>query len=136
MRKYIKYLLLLLPLALGIGTYQYFKPHQDLSSVSTDFKMKASELFTVYVEDEALANAKYLDKVIEVSGTIREFSTNKEGIRSVYLESGDLLFGISCELDPLTSAPKNKIKTGEAITIKGICTGMLTDVVLVRCVIL
>ena len=41
--------------------------------------------------------------------------------------------GVSCEMQD-TSGTEN-IKAGDSVTIKGVCTGVLMDVVLVRCVL-
>jgi tRNA_anti-like len=46
----------------------------------------------------------------------------------VLLKTDDLMFGVNCTMED-----DAQVKTGEQISIKGICTGYLTDVVLIRC---
>jgi len=45
------------------------------------------------------------------------------------LDTGDPMYGIACTLITIEPATGN-VKPGEKITVKGICTGYLSDVVL------
>lgn len=119
-------------LGLAYGSYEYFRPHQSLKNLQSDVTLTAQELFTEYETDETTSNEKYLDKVIEVTGTIKDISTNKEGITSITLDAANDLSGVICELDK--DGKHRNFKTGETVIFKGMCTGMLMDVVLVRCV--
>jgi hypothetical protein len=134
MKKYIIILGVVLLTVCVFGYFQYNKPHEDINSAASDLKIEAPELFTEFETDEATANTKYLDKIVEVSGVVREVSPDEEGQLSVTLDSGSDLFGVICQLDNLTEQKKTDFKVGEEVTLKGICTGMLMDVVLVRCV--
>jgi hypothetical protein len=53
-----------------------------------------------------------------------------EGRTEVILETGDPLAGIVCSFE---SAAPPAIVVGDTVRVKGVCTGMLMDVVLVRC---
>ena len=69
-----------------------------------------------------------------VSGTVKDVSKNEEGIVSVTLDAGQDMFGVICQLDQLTKHAREDFPIGEKVNFKGVCTGMLMDVVLVRCV--
>jgi hypothetical protein len=112
----------------------YNKPHKNIGNSKVDFKMEAKQLFAAFEENESEANTKYLDKIIEVSGTVREVNTGEEDNISVILESENELSGVICQLDNLTTHKKTNFSPGEKVIFKGICTGMLMDVVMVRCV--
>ena len=127
--------LLLALLGLGVGYFMYNKPHQNMDKAKVDVALEASELFTAFETNEAEANEKYLDKIIKVSGTVKEVSTDDKGNISVTLESGSEMFGVICQMDDLTEHAKTNFEPGEQVTFKGVCTGMLMDVVLVRCVV-
>lgn len=127
--------LLLALLGLGVGYFMYNKPHQNMDKAKVDVALEASELFTAFETNEAEANEKYLDKIIKVSGTVKEVSTDDKGNISVTLESGSEMFGVVCQMDDLTKHAKTNFEPGEQVTFKGVCTGMLMDVVLVRCVV-
>ncbi|MCO6488524.1 MAG: hypothetical protein J5I98_08910 [Phaeodactylibacter sp.] len=135
MKKLLGTGLLLALVAGGIGYFMYNKPHQNMEKAQADVVLGAEELFTAFEANETEANQKYLDKVVKVSGLVKEVSTDEEGNVSVTLESGSEMFGVICQMDNLTQHGKTDFKPGEQVTFKGICTGMLMDVVLVRCVL-
>ncbi|HMQ60108.1 MAG TPA: hypothetical protein PKE06_05525 [Flavilitoribacter sp.] len=116
------------------GIYLWNKPHKNMNRAAADFKMESAALFSDFETDEAGANTKYLDKVIEVTGVVRSVSKEDDGIISVTLATDDELAGVICQLDELTTHKRTEFQAGEKVTFKGICTGMLMDVVLVRCV--
>lgn len=134
MIKYLKYLLILVAIGGAFGYYMYHKPHQNMDSATAEIQLSATQLFTDYENDEAGANGKYLDKIMEVSGKIKEVTTDENGMMSLTLASGSQMFGVICQMDNLTTHNRTEFKEGEEVKLKGICTGVLMDVVLVRCV--
>ncbi|MDX1666122.1 MAG: hypothetical protein R3350_02785 [Saprospiraceae bacterium] len=117
----------------GIAFYLYNMPHENIQRADADYEMTAAELFRAFNEDEAAANDKYLDEIIEVSGTIQGVQKKDGDIISVTLQS-EGMFGVVCELDQQIEHPKRDFESGETATFKGKCTGKLMDVVLTRCV--
>ena len=118
----------------GIAAYMmYNKPHQDMQAADADIRIESHELLSAFENDEAAANAKYLDKVVQVSGTVASVQREGEVIK-VILETGNPMSTIICELDPLTEHKRTDFQPGEQVTFKGLCTGMLMDVVMARCV--
>lgn len=71
-------------------------------------------------------NLAYLDKPVEVTGEITEVKQDQTGNTTLTLKSGDAFAGVFCTIN----STENKFKPGQQITIKGICTGFLSDVVL------
>lgn len=128
----MKKILFLLVLVAALGGAYYGFSEYNRGAVAADkveVTTTASDLFTAFEDDEKAANAKYLNKVIEVEGTITDVST-KEGKTTISLEGG-MLFGITCELHESKEAAK--YKKGQKTKLKGVCAGYLSDVVLVRC---
>ncbi len=111
-----------------IGYKMYTKPHRNVEAAKA-LKVDAAKLTTDYENNELRANQEYLDKVIDVTGEINEATKNQKG-ETVFTLKGTDMGGVICTLEG--DAPA-EIKSGTAVTIKGICTGYLTDVVLVRC---
>jgi hypothetical protein len=111
-----------------IGYKMYTKPHRNVE-VAKALDVTSLKLATAYETNEPEANTQYLDKVLEITGEVNEISKNQKGELVVTLKGSDMS-GIICTLDG--PAPK-EIKPGSSEIIKGICTGYLTDVVLVRC---
>lgn len=127
--------MLLIALVLGligasVGTYLWFKPVEKISSMETEISVPANELFNAFETDEAAANEMYLNKVLEVTGVVREVKSNENGLPSVIFETDDMIFGVMCEFESQQGA--EAINAGDLLTIKGICTGKLLDVVLNR----
>lgn len=124
-------LIVLLLALLGGGYYAYTEFNRGLEAAGkAEYSLSCSDLFSEFEADEKAANTKYLDKVIEIEGTISDISANKEGKTTLSLEGG-MLFGVTCELFETEKA--SNYKKGQKVKLKGICTGYLSDVVLVRC---
>lgn len=114
------------------GYMQYNKPHLNIGNATVDYNVEANDLLEDFQNDEAAADEKYLDKVLLVKGEVKEISIQDEKT-SIMLKTGDPLSSILCELeDP---GDLEKISQGQQIQIKGVCSGMLMDVVLVRSIV-
>lgn len=110
---------------------EYDRRPASTASLAPDITIAASELLADFQADENTANTTYNDKVVEVSGTVKELLLHEDGPPEVILETGDMLAGVSCSFEAGAEVPW---EVGQEARIKGICTGMLMDVVLVRCV--
>jgi hypothetical protein len=113
-----------------IGYVLYNKPHRSVADEDA-IRVEAVELFKAFESDETLANTKYLNKAVEVSGVVAEVSTNMEGKTVVILQTDDPMFGVSCTL-----ADIQQVTAKSTVTIKGICTGYLSDVVIVQGIVM
>ena len=112
----------------GTMIYLYNKPHRNVVT-ETGIPISARELYSKFTNNEMQANTAYLNKVLQVSGQVLEVKNNTTAGRVVVLNTGDPLFGIACTITRLKTAAR-PVKPGENITVKGICTGYLSDVVL------
>lgn len=132
-----KILLIVLGFALvgaGVGYYLWNKPHRDLNHEKADVTFDAAALFNAFKTDEAAANAKYLDKVIAVSGKVKE-ALNDAGTVKISLDSGNPNgFVVRCELSATAPHPRTEFSPGETVTLKGTCSGFNFDVLLNNCV--
>lgn len=117
--------------ALGTAYYMWNKPKRTAADEKPVASLTADDLFQAYSENETASNAAYLNKVLEVSGNVVNTETDPTGAIVAYLETSDLLGTVSCTFIPGNDPGVN---TGDQIKIKGICTGMLTDVILTQCV--
>lgn len=107
--------------------YMFNKSPTKIDRMATDFQLTAETLLLSFEDDETIANDTYLDKVIEVTGKVAKAVT-ENGKTTIYLDTGNDLSQIICQLERNDSS----IKEGDYVAIKGICTGYLMDVVLVR----
>ncbi len=123
-------------LAVLIGAAIFFiytkwnKAPESIENVDA-VQLTATDLFHAFAENEQQATKTYNGKVLEITGIVSSTATNQEGKTIVQLQSHDPLFGINCTMEK-----EEMIKEGETVTLKGICSGFTTDVILIRCYLL
>jgi hypothetical protein len=114
----------------------YNKPHIDVSAAKPNISTEAGILLGEFLTNETEANSKYLEQIIQVVGTIAEIDTDKNGNAIIVLRKNDDIESVICHILPEENKKASNLKIGQKINIKGICTGYLMDVILVKCVIL
>ena len=111
----------------GAGTafYIWNKPPRDVAK-EQGIQITAVAIFDAFNNNEKSADSQFLNKAIEVTGTVSDIKKNQAGKTVVYLKSNDPIYGVNCTFkqDP------GPITKGSTITFKGICTGYLSDVVI------
>jgi hypothetical protein len=123
------------------GFSEYTRKVKDLSKVRAQVSMSAAELMDSFEKNEAEANARLLDKIIAVKGTIKAVEKNDLGCYSIVLGEDGSMSSVRCSLDPRYHRAVENISAGDYITIKGSCTGfnadelLGSDVILNRCVL-
>jgi hypothetical protein len=135
MRKYLVFAVTILLAGLVIwAIYLYKMPHTDVAGQKPEVKIEAAELYKQYQQDENGSNKKYLNKVIEIKGTVKDVQKNDTSM-NVLAGGPNVSGGVSCSF--LFEPGKNLIipQIGSVSIIKGKCTGFLMDVILVDCVI-
>jgi hypothetical protein len=130
-KKILLALLAIVAIGGAIGFYLYNKPAERTVSADAEFTVQAPALFSEFENNEGQANSKYLNKVVAVQGKVLSIAKGDSAGVSITLEAGSEMFGVSC-LVPEVGETAN-LKEGDNITVKGLCTGMLMDVVLVKC---
>ena len=130
-KKILIVILLLIAIGGAIGIYQWNKPKRTADDEKPAATLTAEDLFNQFATNEAAANTSYLNKIIQVNGKVLTFEKSSTEF-VIYLETSDVLGTVSCTLIPGTEITATE---GSDVTIKGICTGYLTDVVLTQCVL-
>ena len=115
----------------GWGVFLYNKPHKDVSGAKADIAINANVLYKQYNENEAVADHRFLNKIIVVTGRIDDISRT-DSTCIVLLKQEDETGGVSCNLFDHTNT---HLQQGNKLTIKGRCTGFLMDVALTDCVV-
>jgi hypothetical protein len=129
-----KIIILLTILGIGaasFGFYYYNKPRTGVSGLKADHIIEAPELFEEYTADENGANAKYLGKVVEVTGVVKSIDTDDRGTMNVMIDAGNEMGSVNCQFEKQEKMPQ--AISGQQVRIKGLCSGLLMDVVLVDC---
>jgi hypothetical protein len=126
-------------IAAATGFYFYNKGPVNVQS-SRSIKINAAALYQIFLADSLQAKKNYADKVLEVSGTIKQVSKNQQNQVIVMLQTNEAGAFINCTLEE----DKTGLIENKPVTLKGICTGMgmgdaelgiLGDVYLTRCYI-
>jgi hypothetical protein len=132
MKKSLKIAAIIAIVALLSGSYVAYrmwnKPHADATDLP-GIKVNASELVGAFEANEDSANAKYLSKVVEVSGTVAEVN-DQDSILYINLTYPEAMMGgVQITVDSRSMETARNLKEGDNVTFKGFCNGYLMDVV-------
>jgi len=133
LKKLIVVAVIVLVSAVAYGFFLFNKPHQGIAGKEASYSLPSKQLFDEFDQNENAANKKYLGKVISVYGKVSDNAVDSKGMPSLILEGGEMA-GVGCQFDERFVEGIRELKKGQVIKIKGVCTGMLMDVVLVDCV--
>ncbi len=133
LKKIIMVLLLLAMAGTGYGLYLYHKKPADTRNETARFELSAAALVADFNRNETMANQKYTDKVISVTGKVTDLKIDTAGQATVFLDSGDPMAAVTCSFYKEETPAAAALEPGDEIAIKGICTGKLTDIVLNKC---
>jgi hypothetical protein len=136
-KKYRFFLVAALFMAVIVGLYGYGEYNRSLPDthyMKPAFKLEASTFIKQFETDESKANAKYADKTISVHGVAHTVQTT-DTTATVFLNDGYSGTSVVCQFGRESNEEIKDLKKGDLVTIKGICSGYLMDVVMVRCVL-
>jgi uncharacterized UPF0160 family protein len=117
--------------AIAFSAYYYIfiyssNNHRQVQS-ETAIAITSDSLVAKYQADEKLANSLYLNKAVAVTGNLLSIDKNQEGKTTLVIGRSESFSNVSVTMS--SDAPITK-KVGAPITIKGLCTGALSDVVI------
>ncbi len=113
----------------------YNKPHIDVNFSTSDYKVSIEEVTLEFNQDEENANQKYLDKIIQFDGIINHIDI-LDGNSTLTLSSDtNPTQTVVCNMAASQNIKIVQLELGQKITVKGICTGYLMDIMLVKTVI-
>lgn len=104
------------------GAYFYFQQTPDVVQSNPDVSVGAKELIAAFQEDTAIAKEKFVDKVVEVTGTVK--SIHPEG--TIMLGEVGSASDVVAGLDRRHLDDVEKVKVGSVARIQGICSGYTT----------
>jgi hypothetical protein len=129
-------ILLLILAAAGWAYYLYQKPHQSTAGETARISIEADSLYAQYSINEKICDARYLGKVLEVSGRLADIQRSGQSEIWILSAGSGNGGGINCQLFPGEKVPDPRPKLGDKVTIKGRCSGFLMDVTLSDCIVL
>ena len=137
-----KIIMAALVLVAGAGLYgvkEYFRTHTDLAGEEPVADLTALQLISAFETNAAQSRQQYVDKVVRVTGYITGMAAEDIPVVISLGEKGTLS-SVQCSMDSTHPVPAANF-VGKQVTIKGVCTGAITeemfgtDVKLARCVI-
>ena len=114
----------------------FLKTAPSMKNLEAEFKLTAVELYTEFDTDETSANAKFQNRILEITGEVVEVISEEGGNTTIGLKTEG--FGlVKCTLESVPSFEElEQISIGGNLTIKGECIGMLLDVLVERSIII
>jgi hypothetical protein len=131
--KWIGWALLVALVVGGIVVWRIWnKPHRDVTE-ETATDITATALVDSFVNNETSANARYLDKAMVVTGKIIETGLVQDSSQqTITLQSNNMMTSVFCTL---RKGENTQAATGDEIKVRGICKGILSDVLVTDAVI-
>jgi len=111
--------------------YMYNMKHTDTAKAKPDFVVTSTGWQKEFEDNETAASAKYINKIVEVTGTIASVKQSENNSVSITLITGSDMSSVICTFIALPGS--SEIKAGESVTIRGECSGYLMDVLLNNC---
>ena len=137
-RKNILFIFLAFVITAAIAGYLLWnKPHRNIKDAN-GIETNAIALYNIFITDSAKAKSTYLNKIVIVSGIVKEVSVNQQHQQIILLKTSVPDASVNCTMEENT----NNCKAGDTIRLKGICVGYIGgeadmglpgDVFLIRC---
>jgi hypothetical protein len=127
----MRYKIILLVTALIViaaGAYFYVnRKTQSLTDSNADFKISAVKFLEEYSSAQVLSDKKYLGKVIQVEGNIKEIERDDKGSLTFVLGDLSSMSSVRCSIDTTVVIDESAYPVGTAVSLKGECTGFNAD---------
>lgn len=129
-------MLLVILTALFVFIKVYNKPHTDVKASASDYTVTVENIASDFSQNEEEANRKYLDKIIQVEGVVKHVDIFNGYSTVTLTDSKDITKTVVCNMAVSENMKTVALQEGQKIIVKGICTGYLMDVMLVKTVII
>ena len=107
---------------LVIEKYIMGETFSDTTGLKADYTVTASELIDEFSDNDSAANKKYREKIVSVSGKASEVEEKSDSTFNIKFADSTGSY-IIFSLDKTQYENVKKIKPGEAVSLKGSCSG-------------
>lgn len=116
-------LLVLFIIAASAGIWYIFtEKFSDTAKQNSAFTIRADSLIHAFQKNESIANLKYAEKIITVTGIVSETETADSSVNIKFTDSETGSY-IIFEFQEINMADAKKLKEGDTVSIKGSCSG-------------
>jgi hypothetical protein len=106
----------------GFAWWVYHKPHRNINN-EIAVKSETNALLDAFKQNEKTASSQYTDKVLELSGIVKDASKNEAGNWVVNIENDTHTGSITVAF----SALQDQLQPFDSIAYKGICAGYFPE---------
>ena len=106
----------------GFAWWVYHKPHRNINN-EIAVTSETNALLDAFKQNEKTASAQYTDKVLELSGIVKDASKNDAGNWVINIENDAQTGSITVAF----SALQNTVQPFDSIAYKGICAGYFPE---------
>jgi len=112
----------------GVWYFIFYRPTHHVRDIASEdaIVVSAKDIVKEFQTNETASNTKYLNKVAEITGEVVEAKKDQTGKPTVTLKSDDSFSNVFVTL---RGDKQLDVKGGSTITIRGVVTGFLSDVV-------
>ena len=104
---------------------EYNRTNSDLTNLKADIEISAGDLIKEFETGDSAANKKYLDKVIELTGNVKNLEKDDAGDYTIVIGDTLSMSSVRCLPDTNHRSDAAIIKENSTITIRGVCTGFI-----------
>ncbi len=126
MKAWLKYILGFIVIVViagaGFAWWVYHKPHRNIND-EIAVKSETNALLDAFKQNEKTASAQYNDKVLELSGIVKDASKNDAGNWVINIENDAQTGSITVAF----SALQDSLQPFDSISYKGICAGYFPE---------
>ena len=117
---------------LGGGSFDTDGGAKKIASASPDYVLSANSLYSAYESNSVAADARYEDKIVKVSGTVKRIGKDITDTAYIVLGGSGFLDGVQCMLTKGQESIVSRVSKGNYITLKGRVSGKIIGSVIVR----
>ena len=126
MKAWLKYILGFIVIVViagaGFAWWVYHKPHRNINN-EIAVKSETNALLDAFKQNEKTASTQYTDKVLELSGIVKDASKNDAGNWVINIENDAQTGSITVAFSALQDA----LQPFDSIAYKGICAGYFPE---------
>ena len=120
--------------AILAALYMFNLKHTDMAKAKPDYVISATDLQKAFEDDETVASKKYINKILEVNGTILSSKLSENNAVNITLATGNDFSSVICTFPAVKDTINMSL--GKEITLRGECSGFLMDVLLNNCAVI
>ncbi|MEO1013152.1 MAG: hypothetical protein AAFX53_17795 [Bacteroidota bacterium] len=107
----------------------------DIATSKTDIRISSEKLVWSFLADENKAQAVFVEKTVEVEGTVKKINTKNDRY-TLFLQGSEENTYVMCDMLPNQMKTLRELQRGQTVRLKGICKGFLMDAIFLNCIVL